>query len=118
MIRSIVSIIGGYLIFAVSAALLFQLSGVDPHKPPDTTFIVISIIYGCVFAALGGYVSGLSARQNEIKHSIALTILLAAIATISLFFAQGDRWTEISTIFLMAPCAIIGGFLRKKQKGT
>lgn len=67
--------------------------------------------------ALGGYITGLPARQDEIKHAIALTILLAAISTTSLFFAQGDHWTEVATIFLMAPSAIVGGLLREKQKG-
>ena len=116
MMRSIASVIAGYFIFAVSAGLLFQLSGVDPHTKPGTPFMVISIIYGCVFAASGGYVTSLIARQYEIKHSIALAILMAAIATIGLFSVQGAHWTEIATIFVMAPCAIIGGFLRKKKK--
>ena len=104
------------MIFTVSAVLLFQLSGVDPHSRPDTGFMILSIIYGCVFSALGGYVTGLIAQNNETKHSIALTILLAAISTITLFLAPGEHWTEVATIFIMAPCAVVGGFLRQKRK--
>src|SRR6516225_2323470 len=55
MVRTIAGIIVGYLIFAVPSYLLFRLTHVDPHAPASSVFEAIAILYGIVFALLGGY---------------------------------------------------------------
>ena len=51
--RSIASVIVGYLIFALSAFALFQISGQPPHQAAPASFMAGSIVYGAVFALLG-----------------------------------------------------------------
>lgn len=111
--KSIVSVLAGYLVFAISAVLLFQLSGIDPHAQPHLSFMFSSIIYGCAFSTLGGYITASIARSKGTAHAAALAVLLTALAGLSLIAAKGSHWTEIATIFPMSPCAILGGYLRK-----
>ena len=54
MVRSVVGVIAGYLVFGVSAALLFGLSGRDPHAHQDVAFVVLSTAYGVACAGVGG----------------------------------------------------------------
>ncbi len=58
--RSLIAVIAGWVVFGVSAAMLFQLSGRDPHEPATIAFMIGSGIYGAVFAAAalaGGFVA-------------------------------------------------------------
>jgi hypothetical protein len=55
--RSIVSVIIGYLIFALTAFGLFQISGRPPHQAAPLWFMLGTVIYGCVFALIGGCVA-------------------------------------------------------------
>ena len=52
--RSIVAVIVGYGVFAVSAGALFSLSGQDPHGEATAPFMVVAVVYGVAFALLGG----------------------------------------------------------------
>jgi len=115
MVRSILAVVAGYLTFSISAVVLFQVSGIHPHSTPGWSFVVFSVVYGCVFAVLGGYLAGWIAKHNELKHSVAVTLLMAVTSVVSLFLAEGDKWTQLATIFIMSPCAVLGGFLRKKR---
>ncbi len=54
MLRGILAIVAGYLIFAVSAAALFVVSGRDPHALQPAGFVVIVLLYGIGFAGVSG----------------------------------------------------------------
>src|SRR5260370_757014 len=76
--RSIVSVIVGYLIFALSAFALFQISGQPPHQAAPAPFIFGSIIFGAMFALLGGYVAAWLAKRRPLAHCFAGAALLAS----------------------------------------
>ena len=87
VLRSLATMIVGYLIFALSAFALFHFAGRAPHAPQPAWFMVVSAIYGMLFAALG--------------------------ATVSLVTSPGAgaTWSQSSAILLTAPCAWLGGRL-------
>jgi hypothetical protein len=63
-------------------------------------------------------VAGRIARRDETMHGLAVAALMALGAAISMFATPGAaRWTQISTIVIFAPCAILGGFLRSLFSG-
>ena len=87
MLRSIGAVAAGYLIFGASAALLFQLSGQEPHQSAPVAFKVASIVWGAVFALVAGWLTARVAGRRQRVH--------AAIA-------------------IMAPCALLGGALSSR----
>jgi hypothetical protein len=114
MIRSVIAIIVGYFVFAVAAALLFFLSGRDPHDVVPAWFLVTSILYGCAFAALGGYLAALIAERKVFLHAAILTIVIGTGALVSLLSrpGKGAIWSQLAALLLMAPSAIAGGYFR------
>ncbi len=117
MIRNILGIIAGYLVFGISSALLFGISKVDPTQPATTNFMILSAIIGGLAALTGGYLTGLIVKQKINWPIITLSIIMALIGMISIFAQPGKSyWSELLTIFIFAPLAFIGGYLRSKQK--
>ena len=111
--RSVLGVIVGYLIFAASAVLIFQVSGHDPHEPASTTFMVESIVGGIVAALVGGYVAATIARRQRAATELALVI--AVLAVLSAAFVHGrSLWSNIAAAVLMAPAAKLGGALTKR----
>lgn len=115
--KSLLAILIGYLVFGVSAVLLFQVAGVDPHKQPGLGFEIGSTIYGVFFALLAGYAAAHIAGKAEIQHSIGVACILAFLAGISMLAQPGldSYWSQEGALILMAPSAVLGGWLRKRQ---
>jgi hypothetical protein len=116
MLRSVLAVVAGYLVFGLSAALLFPLSGRDARAFPQTGFLVFSTVYGMAFALLGGYVAASLARRKEIAHAAVVAGIIAVLALISLVAkSSGSLWSQIAAIVLMAPAALLGGWLRARR---
>ncbi len=112
-VRSVAVVVLGYAVFAGSAALLFQLSGHEPHDPASAAFMALSIVYGVGFAALGGWLAARLAGAQPVGHAAAVAALIAAGAIVSLLFAGAPRtWSMWAGLVLMAPSAILGGVIR------
>lgn len=120
MVRSVVAVIAGYLVFAVSAILLFRLSGHDPHAPAEIGFVLVTIVYGMLFATLAGFLAALLGKRFEMEHSLAVASLIAALGAASLLASvkSGAIWTQLAAILIIAPCAMLGGYLRQRQLRT
>jgi hypothetical protein len=115
--RSVAAVLGGFLIFSVSAVLLFNLSGRPPEIWPGAAFATFAIIYGAVFAGLAGYVAARLAPRVPIVHAAAVAGLLFGAATGSyLIQAPGaSLWSLVSTILVSVPAAMFGGYLRHRS---
>jgi len=74
--RSVAAVLGGFLIFSLSAVLLFQISGRPPETWPGAPFATFAILYGGVFTALAGYVAARLAPRVPIVHAAAVAGLL------------------------------------------
>jgi len=113
--RSIGGVIAGYLIFGISLGILFREAGVDPHESAPVLFVVLSTLYGAFFAALGGYVAAWIAGRGALKHALALTVVIGAFALLSLvaMLGKGSIWSQLATICVIAPSALLGGRIRR-----
>lgn len=120
MLRSVIAVIAGYLVFTASAVALFKITGRDPHAPAGLVFMGLSVLYGMCFAAVGGFVSAWLARRWEFEHSLAVAGLIAASGAASLVArpGQGALWTQLAAVLIMAPMAMAGGYLRLRQVGS
>ena len=117
MLRSIGAVAAGYVVFAGSAALLFQLSGQAPHAAASAAFKVGSIAWGCVFALVAGFVTAHIAGRRPSTHAAIVGALIAtgALVSLALRASDGARWSQLAALILMAPCAWIGGVVARRE---
>jgi len=117
MTRSIIAVLVGYLLFAVSAYAFFQLAKQAPHEAAPLPIMLASIAVGSVFALLGGYAAAWLARRRPLAHGVAVATVIALGAAISLFatIGKGAVWSQVAALVVMAPCAVAGGWLRARQ---
>jgi multisubunit Na+/H+ antiporter MnhE subunit len=117
MIRSIAAVAAGYLVFAGSAALLFQLSGQPPHAPASRAFEIGTIIWGVVFALIAGWLTARIAVRHPAMHAVVLAALIALGALLSLLLSSSGSaiWTQVAALLLMAPAALAGGALARRN---
>ena len=119
ILRSTAAGLAGYVVFAASAGLLFQLSGRDPHAAQSTPFMLLTTAYGMLFAALGGMLAMRIARVRPSAHAVGVAALIALGATISLIASPGAgaTWTQWGAILLMAPSALLGLTVMRRRGG-
>jgi hypothetical protein len=110
MLRSIGAVAAGYVVFGASAALLFQLSGQDPHEAAPVAFKIGTVVWGGVFASIAGWLTARIAVRRPATHAAALAglIVLGAAASMAADPNQA-KWTQAAAIVVMAPCAFLGG---------
>ncbi len=118
MIRKILGVIAGYVIFVVSALAFFKQSGHAPHADPTINFAILTAIYGAVFSFLSGLVVQLIARTNDLKVNYILALIISGFALFSLLKSTGNHWTQIQAIFIFAPVSILGGLLYLRRKNV
>ena len=68
--RSVIGVVAGYVIFAVSAALLFQISGQNPHGIVSSQFMMLSIVYGMIFSGADDLGAGAVEMPAEAMNTL------------------------------------------------
>jgi uncharacterized membrane protein AbrB (regulator of aidB expression) len=116
MLRSIGAVIGGYLVFTISAVALFAVSGRPPEVWPGLGFALFGIVYGAMFAALAGSLAARLAPRAPVSHAGVVALMLAT-AAIASWMLQRDTspWSQLATIFVSAPAALLGGRLAVRK---
>jgi hypothetical protein len=118
LLRSVVAVVVGYVLFAAMAQALFVLSGHAPHAPASVPFMLLTVVAGVAFAAAGGYVAAWLAGRRPIAHALAMAVLLAVGAAVSLAatLGHGAIWTQVAALVFMAPSAVLGGWLHARRE--
>ena len=80
--------------------------------------MLTSVAVGMLFAVLGGYLAARLAKRRPLAHGVAVALVLAVGAAISLLSTLGNGaiWSQVSALVFMAPSAVLGGWLRSKQR--
>jgi hypothetical protein len=103
----------GYAIFAASAVMLFSAANRQPHEPAPIAFIIGSTLFGMLFAGIGGFLAAFIGGRRD--TAIAITVLIAMGALISICGDTGSHWSPITALVFMSPMAALGGRLIKAQ---
>jgi hypothetical protein len=119
MLRSLSAVVTGYFVFAASAVLIFQLSGQPPHADAPTAFKIASVVWGAVFALVGGWLAAHVSVRRPAAHAAAVAAVIALGAIVSMFSdAAAAHWSQFAALVVMAPCAWLGGALAARQKAN
>ena len=116
--RTVIGIIAGNVIFIASTLLLFYLARVDPHASASPRFMVLAIVYGVAFALLSGFVAGWIGKRPDIITGLVLACIIAVPAAITVISRPGEGavWSQTAALFLMAPAALMGDWIRKNRQ--
>jgi hypothetical protein len=117
MARSILAVVVGYIVFALPAFAFFRIVGQAPHQAAPVPVMLGSTALGMVCALFGGYMAAWIARRRPVVHGCAVAAILAMGAAVSLLSTTGKGavWSQVAALLLMAPCAVVGGWLRLRQ---
>ena len=118
--RTLLAVVAGYLIFAVSAVLLFHITNVDPHSPAALGVKALTMAYGLASAFFSGFVGGRIAQRTDLVCGIALALVIALGATISMIArpGAGALWTQTAALMLFAPASLAGDWTRRRRRAT
>lgn len=113
ILRSVLAVILGYAVFAASAVVLFHATGLDPHAPQKVGFIAFAVVYGVVFAGLGGLLAARIAPSKGVLHAAFVALVIALGAAVSLVASPGAgaTWSQWTALVLMAPSAWIAAMV-------
>jgi hypothetical protein len=114
--RSVFAVIAGYLVFGLSAVLLFQVAGVNPHAGTSLGFGLFSLFWGVAFAIGAGFFAARLAPCRPLCHAGVVATLVAVAAMASLVGASGAKWSQIAALFLTTPAVVLGGWVAGEQQ--
>jgi peptidoglycan/LPS O-acetylase OafA/YrhL len=109
--RSVFAVVAGYLVFGLSAVILFQVAGIDPHAQSSIGFRIFSVLWGVAFALGAGFLAARLAPRRPLCHAGNVAALVAVAATVSLVGMNGAKWSQISALLLTTPSVVLGGWL-------
>ena len=114
--RSLVAILLGYAVFAVSAVALFTISGYQPQSPARASFMILATANGACFGVAAGFVAAWVARKAYFMHAFAVGCIIAMGAAISLIVRPGEGafWMQFLAMLLFAPLTLLGSHLRSR----
>jgi hypothetical protein len=117
MLRSVLAVFVGYVVFAGGAFAFFRVSGQPPHQAAAWPVMLGAVACGMLFALLGGYLAAVLAGRKPAGHGFAVACVLALGASASLASTAGHGaiWSQVAALALMAPSAWLGGWLRARQ---
>ena len=106
----------GYLISAVTSILWFVVLKISPEQKASTTVMVLTALYGMVFAAVGSLIGARFRRRQAlgIGAAIAATIAIMALWSAS-ETPNAEHWTQMVAVLLMAPAAQFGAFFSRSD---
>jgi uncharacterized YccA/Bax inhibitor family protein len=124
MIRSILAVLGGFVVAAIlvsfgvmlAVKLLLPAAAV-PDQPPQLNpkYLAANLILGALAATIGGYVTALISGRSPLLHAGVLAAGIFLLSAVSAF--QGPqpgqpKWYPFVLIAVGPASALVGGWLR------
>ena len=93
------------------------------YTPTNTGWVLFNLLYGALYAVVGGYVTGIIAQRAEVRHALALGIVMVVLSAALFILAQTSStptvqplWYRVTLIVLALPAPVLGGYLRNRQR--
>ena len=126
--RSIAAVLAGFVaVAALSLATdeVFHLLKVyppwgEPMRAPGAN--ALALAYRTIYSVLGGYVTGMIAPRNPVKHAVILGSIGLVISIVGVIVTLplnlGPAWYPIGLAVTSLPCSWLGGFLYSRKSGS
>ncbi|NIM49022.1 MAG: hypothetical protein GTN62_04230 [Gemmatimonadales bacterium] len=118
MARSVFAVIAGYLVMGIAIMVLMVLWPQASRVLSSTGFMLLNITARFVAAVIAGYITGLVARQAELKHAAALVVFATVLALINFLLASSREplWYQLANFMAMVLGVLWGGYLRAARR--
>ncbi len=128
MLRSILSVVVGYLSIAVATMLStwlltvafgLPLQPADPSFRPPTPYVAASLVSGFAIAILGGFVAARIAPRSPRRHALVLAALVLAFGV--MFSLMNRTGPHPGWYLLLLPIVgflgvVLGGRMGERRK--
>ena len=129
MARRILSVVAGYLTMAVLTALLTmmiarmvpEVAEAGMEATPPAWYMLLNLVYGTVFAAIGGIVTALVSpepRRQQLVLLAGLLIVLSLVYLITGLDGVQPWWYLAGLVVTGGPAAYLGGILYVRRRET
>jgi hypothetical protein len=116
ILKSTGAVLAGFVfvvILSILADLVLVKTGLmkQPFDLNSFWFIIFVILYRCLFATLGSYLTAYLAPDRPMRHSMiggAIGLAMGIIGAIAMW-NQPPHWYPITLIITALPCAWLGG---------
>ncbi|MCH8328663.1 MAG: hypothetical protein IID15_09120 [Candidatus Marinimicrobia bacterium] len=118
MKRSILAVLGGYLVMYIAILVPFFIWFREPSAALTLGFMLFSLAFGFMAATAGGYVAAAIARRKEMAHVAALASFatLLGVYIMTRLADMAPLWYQVTLIVTMIPAVLLGGFVRAGRR--
>ena len=120
IVRSVVSVAVGFLVFAVFIRMLNVFTGVAESGGAVMNFLLLSVTWTVAAAVLAGYTAARLAGSREFPHAAALGLLMVIVSLASMR-EEGIKqpgWYQTTIAGCGPISAMIGAAIRLLTKGS
>ena len=124
--KSIGAILVGVIaivVLSVITDMILEKSGIFP--PPEQGLFVpwmlmLALIYRCIYAVAGGYITATLAPNKPMLHAIILGVIGIVASAFGAIAAWNlsAHWYPIALVITALPCTWLGGKLKTKKQAT
>jgi heme A synthase len=131
ILKSAGALVAGYLLSALLTGVTISvLGGLFPesYRPENTGWVVFNVVYGCLYAVAGGYVTAWLAPSRPVAHAILLGSLMAGLAVLTALmvasapptpeYASQPGWYYPALAATVLPAIVLGAWMRVRRSGT
>jgi hypothetical protein len=119
IVRSVLSVVVGFLVFAVFIRMLNVFTGVAESGGAVMNFLVLSVTWTVAAAVIAGYTTARIAGSREFPHAAALGLLMVIVSFASMR-QEGitqPGWYQTTIAGCGPISAMIGAAIRLLTKG-
>lgn len=121
--KSIGAVIAGIMtivLLSIGTDILLETLGIFPAPENGlsiTWMLWLALVYRCLYAMAGGYITAVLAPAHGTRHAIILGIIGIIISTVGVVVAwdKSPHWYPIALAVTSLPCTWLGGKLRKQN---
>lgn len=122
-LKSIVAILSGIMtivLLSTGTDILLETLGIFPAPEKGLSIpwmLMLALVYRCVYAVVGGYITAVLAPSHGTRHAIILGVIGIIVSLIGVIVAWdlSPRWYPIALAVTALPCSWFGGKLRKEK---
>ncbi len=119
-LKSIGAVLAGMLVIIILSIATDEIMVKLGIFPPldqgiyNTKMLIIALIYRCIFAIVGGYLTARIAPGNAMRHAIILGLigLILSIMGAIAGWNLSAHWYPLALVFTALPCTWLGGKLQ------